>query len=454
MRAMRRILVLGAVGLVAAFAAAPASATRTEVVRMYAFEPDLVNGGVVFRAPGNGGTRIMRAAPGVEPALLTTVEPGQSADDDDCCIGSNASELAGSGDYAAVSRFAFFSVKGLEAENSFYIRAGPATGPLTTLHQCRDDHPIDVDGTLIAYTNGCTEGGGVPPVVIRNLAVDGAPTVATLPQTTRVTDLDLAGQHVAMLRSSGGVSEIAVRDYAQPNDAYTLPGKDIPQFSLQADGKLAVKEQGQTICRVRWYSKAEPTAHNIDVCPFGDVRLAGDRIALEREVDSVSSLDLVSLNGQSQKVANFGAVGNVEGFDFDGTRLAYAVGGCVLQQNAIFIDDLAGEPSAAESTACPVTFRASKVRATSSGLVKIPIRCDSGCQGYMSLTRGGKLLAKDVKQVNLQPGSGNVYVRLTASARKLLRQRRELSVRASMQAGQRNGIPRDFKRTTRLLAPK
>jgi hypothetical protein len=433
--------------------AVPASAARTEVVRMYAFEPHLAGSAVVFRAPARAGNRIMRAAPGQAPATLTTVEREPSFDDE-CCSVNSASELAASDGYVAVSRWVQFFAKGAEAENSFYIRAGPATGPLETLHQCYDNHPIDVDGTLLAYTNGCTEAGGTPPVVVRDLAQQGAPAVAVIQQSSSVTDLDLAGQHLAMLRAPGGKPEIEVRDFAQPNPLYTVPADTVVQFSLQADGKLAVKQQSQSACAVKWYSKAEPTAHDVGVCPFGDVVLANDRIALERETDSVASLDLVELNGQSRSVAAFGAAGMIEGFDFDGTRVAYAVGGCVVSQNAIFVDDLTGAASPAESTACPVVFTASKVRAASSGLVRIPFVCKVGCQGSMALTRGGKSLVTGVKAVDQRPGSGRVTLRLTRSARKQLADRGELAARASLQAGQRNGIPRTYKRAIRLLAPK
>jgi hypothetical protein len=233
-----------------------------------------------------------------------------------------------------------------------------------------------------------------------------------------------------------------------------VPAANIVQFSLQADGKLAVKEQTENTCRIAWYSKAEPTAHNIEVCPFGDVKLAGDRMVYEREQDAEASLELRSLTGQTQTVAAFGAAGMMTGHDFDGTRVAYGVGGCVPRTDAVYVDDLAGPASAAQSTQCPVVISKAKVRASSSGLVKIGLTCKAGCQGSITLRRGGRSAVRDAKRVFQNPGSGKVTLRLSSAARRELADKGTLAVSAQVQAGNLNGIPRDYKRTIRLLEPK
>lgn len=450
---MRRAPSLAAVVVAALLAlAAPTGAARVELVRMPSHTPKLVAGGAVFFSPSTSGLRVIRVQPGQPAQTLTTLQhpPGAGGS---VTVESDL-RLAASDSHVAASRWVRVVTKGLEAEDSFRIEAGPAAGPLRTLHECRGRHPIDVDAAQLAHTNGCVEQGGTPPVMVRNLNTQQGLATAIVEQSARVTEVDLAGQHLAMLSAPGGNPQIAVRDYTQANDAYVVPAANIVQFSLQSDGKLAVKEQSQNTCRIAWYSKAEPFAHNIEVCPFGDVRLAGDRMVYEREEEAEATLELRSLTGQTQTVASFAAAGMMTGQDFDGSRVAYGVSGCVPRRDAVYVDDLAGPPGDAHSALCPVVISKAQVRASSSGIVKFGIACTEGCQGSVDLRHGGRRAVRDVKSVLLDSGSGKVSLRLTPAMREKLADRGSLLVQARVQAGQLNGIPRTFKRSIRLLRPR
>jgi hypothetical protein len=448
---MGRIRVAGAAALACLVCAAPAFAARTEVVRGSSYAPQLLTEGVVFQTTTPAAIDVKRGLPGQPPLTLTTLADPPGAGD--CCTVNYDVRVAASGNHVAASRWLQLFAKGLQAEDSFRIVAGPASAALKTLHECAGNHPIDVDGTRIAYTNGCTEAGGTPPVVVRDLAIDGAPVVASLPQSALVSELDLAGQHIALQRVTGQKQELAVRDLAQASDAYTVPGP-FEGFSLQADGKLAVEHTvDEGSCRIEWFSKAEPTAHRVEVCPFGHVNLAGDRLAMYRAVPSGATLDLVGLAGGTAAVASFTGFTHLRGFDFDGSRVAYGLRGCSSSQDVIYVDDLVGTPPMTEGGPCPGAISKSNVRVSSRGTFKVGFSCTLGCEGFMTLRRGGKQIVKAITEVDRDPGSGKAKMELTAATRKLLKERGSLVVQARLQANQRGPSPRTFKRAIRLTAP-
>ena len=440
------------VALACLMLAAPAGATRTELVRMPAQEPQLVAGGAVFFSPSGGDRKVVRVVAGQPAQTLITLDspPGDS----DVATVQDRFRLAASDTHVAASRYVLVNAKGVEAENSFEIHAGPAGGPLTSLFKCRDDLPIDVEDNRLSHVNACNETGGIPPVLTRNLNNNGQVTQADFP-SARVTELDLAGFNIALLSGQGSSSaQIEVRQPGASGPFYTVPATNVVDFSLQADGKLAVKEQTDVSCRIVWYSKAEPTPHNIEVCPEGDIVLAGDRIALTRETDSLGSLEIVPLaGGAAQQVATLSLPSTV-GFDFDGSRVAYAISGCVPRRDAVSVDDLVGGPANSTSPACSAKISKAGVRASSSGVVRVGFSCKEGCQGYFRLTRSGKSIVRDVKAVLQNPGSGKASLRLNSATRKLLADRGSLSVKADFLVSQGNGIPRAYTKTIKLLEPK
>jgi len=452
---LARYLPAAATALACVVCAAPAAATRTEAARAPAYNPELTSSGVAFLSPAGHVTRVMHAVPGATPTKLA--EYTNPSADPDCCTANGEVSLAAGGPYVASSKWVQIYAKALLAQDTFQLDAGPAGGPFTTRFECSELRGIALDASRLAYSgDNCSEkDGGGDWIVVRDLVAAGSPVLASIPQTKKALGLQLAGQHVAIYGLDGNSGEMRVRDLAAGSDAYKITG-DVLGAALQADGKLAVATapSGTGGCRVDWYSKAEPVAHKIDVCPIGDVKLVGDRIALVRESGSGVVLDIVDLSGALVRtVARFGAADMLSGFDFDGSRVAYAVSGCTQAGDTVYIDALTGETSPADSTKCPVSIGKSNVRASSSGLVRVGFKCSAGCQGYFTIVRGGKAIVKDVRLINQKPGSGKAIVRLKPSAFKQLRSAGSLAVQARLQAGQRSGQPRTFKRSFRLLAP-
>jgi hypothetical protein len=103
-------------------------------------------------------------------------------------------------------------------------------------------------------------------------------------------------------------------------------------FDLQLDGKLAVAyrpvEVGRTgATRVAWFSRSEPRAHALPLCGRSTrIRIAGERIALERYVTATTSaLVVADLAARTRTVARFAPPVRLRGgFDFDGRRIAWA----------------------------------------------------------------------------------------------------------------------------------
>ena len=433
--------------------AAPAGAARTEVATMPAFSPRLITGGTVFFSRAPGRARVIRAIPGQAPAEIASLADPPAADPD-CCSQEYGTALAAEGGHAAASRRVLLHAKGALAEDSFALRAGPVTAALPELYSCAGNHPFDVDGGRVAYVDGCaTAGGPGSPVVVRDLTAPNAPVIHSIPVEGETESVDLAGQHLAIGRiGSGATFQTIVRDLASDTEAYRA--QRIGPSSLQADGKLVLRVGPGSGCRLEWYSKAEPVAHTLNVCPVEGIKMAGDRIAIGREAaDGKATLDLLALDGQITTLATFGNGSLLNGFDFDGTRVAYAVGGCSNTQDKVYIDDLAG-PAATEGGPCPGSIRSSKVRASSSGKVTVKFSCEEGCSGFLTLHRGGKQIVRSVDLLEEEPGTGKATMRLTSSSLKLLRSRGSLSVQARLQVQQRGGPARTFKRAIRLLEPK
>lgn len=453
MAANRLMLGATAATLLALLAlAGPAGAARTEIVRMPNHSPQLVSGGVVFLSRAPGETRVIHAAPGQAAAEIGSLDD-PPAPDEFCCSQQYDVSLAAEGGFAAVSRRVLFYAKGVLAEDSFRIDAGPAGGRLAEFYSCSGNHPFDVDAGRIAYVDGCGSGGGPnSPIVVRDLTASGAPVVDNVPVSGLVTGLDLAGQHLAFRRVAGTASETVVHDLAAGAEAYRAAEGEL--VSLQADGKLLQRERVGQSCRLAWYSKADPAPHRIEVCPIRGAKLAGDRIALGRADGDGEAIELRTLAGQATPVASFGGPGLLTGLDFDGARVGYGVRGCSTSQDAVYSDDLTGPPPPVEAGPCPATISRSRVRASSSGLVRVAFTCPEGCSGFFSLRRDGKQVVRSVDFLDQPPGSGKALMRLNDSTRRLLRRRGSLVVQARLTADQRGPADRTFKRAIRLLAPR
>ena len=442
-------------------AAAPAGAVRTEVAHAPAGTVDLAGDSVVFSSFAGGTTRIVRAAPGGQLTTLRELQEvsGGARDDDECCQSFLSHGFAASPTRVAVSRFFEAYVKGFLADSTFRLEAGPLGGELRLLFDCRENHPYDVDGDRIAYLgDGCTErDGGGTRMIVRDLAAEGAPVVRsfTVAERSFVGRVDLAGEHVAYNVSQGPRPGIAVHDLVANAEAYRVPGA-YSGFSLQPDGKLAVAySQAFDDCRVDWYSKAEPTAHRVGVCPLGPVRLESDRIALGRRDGDATSLDLVTLGGERRTATLFDPAGAHGGFDWDGARLAYVVEGCVEADDRVVVEDLASDPPVVEGGECPATLGPRTVRPDRRGLLRVQVGCPAGCSGQLNLYSGRSQVNTRSPQVELTEGrTRSVPIRLQGGVLRQLRARGGRVLEARLGVIQRSGQERLYRRPVRVLPPK
>lgn len=456
---MRLRVAIGA-ALACGALAAPAEAVRTETAHMPASAPELAGDGAVFFSFTPGNLRVVHARPGAPPATVREFQLFGGVDDDECCSSSVRHAFSASATRVAVSEFREAFAKGFLAQSDYYLFAGPLGGELSRLFLCQFDHPYDVDGDRIAYLgDDCTErtgsgGGNSPRIVVRDLASDGAPTLATFPVTIPAGKVDLAGDHVAWSVNQGTGAGVYVRGFGGASGGYEVPG-ETGQWSLQADGKLAAAYPERLGgCRIDWHSKADPAAHRLDVCPLSRVVMAGDRIAFQRRDATSDSLDVVGLDGARRSVVFSEPANAFSGFDWDGTRLAYAVNGCLNADDRVYFEDLTSEPPLVEGGECPVTLGPKTVRATKSGLVRVNVAPADGAAGTLVLYRGKNQASTRPVPFEIAPGSKPVANRLNGAALKPMRERGSVVLQARAVVTQRSGSSRTYKRAIRVLPPK
>jgi hypothetical protein len=433
--------------------AAPAGAAVTQMATgMPVGEVELAGQSVVFGSFGGGTARVMRADPGGSITKLAEhTVPGD--DDDECCSTYFSTAFSASATQVAFSSFYEAYVKGSLAQSNFKLSAGPPQGAVAQLFDCGLNHPYDVDGDRIAYLgDDCTEktSGLGARVVVRNLAAAGAPVVGSFAMTRQPNTLDLAGDHVALSGFFAAAPELIV--YSLSGAEQYKINHNFALYSLQADGKLAVAHPtAQGDCRLEWFSKAEPVAHRIDVCPRGRVRMAGDRIAVDRLQGTTSSLDVVALNGSTRSVTFFQPSGALTGFDWDGSRLAYGVQSCVRADDAVFVEDLTSDPPVVEGGACTATIDTKKARADRKGLLRVRVSCPDGCTGELDLYRGKTSVNRRTAAVSIRSGAKTIPIRL-GTLRTVRPSGRVLQAR--LVVTQRSTATRTFKGNVRVLPPK
>jgi hypothetical protein len=454
-----RLRVAVVAALACGIGAAPAAAVRTEAAHMPASTPALAGDSVLFYSFTPGKLRLIRARPGAAPATLREFDVFGGGQDHECCTESLSHGFSASGTHVAVSRFYEAYAKGSLAQSDFFLHAGPLGGELRHVFLCQFDHPYDVDGTRIAYVGDhCTERSGSSSdplrIVVRDLASEGAPVVSSFPVAQRPVRVELAGGHLAYSTAQGADRGVFVREVGAESDSYTVPGAT-SQWSLQPDGKVAVAyPEALGGCRVDWHSKAEPSAHRLDVCPLSRVVLAADRIALQRREGAIDSLDLVGLDGARRSVVFTEPGGGFHGFDWDGTRLAYTVQGCLRADDRVYLEDLASDPPLVEGGECAVAIGPRTVRASKSGLVRLRLTPADGAEGVLVLWHGRQQATTREVRFAVASGTRSVPNRLNRGTLNKLRARGSLLLQARATVTQRSGSGRTYRRAVRVLPPK
>ena len=438
--------------------AAPAGAAVTQMSSgVPVTQVDLAGQSVVFGSFGDGKSQVLRADPGGARTLLGEFT-GIGGDDDECCQTYYSTGFVASPTQVAVSDFYEAYAKGSLAQSDYRLRAGPVQGgapPL--LFMCGGNHPYDLDGDRIAYLgDDCTEktSGQGARIVVRNLAASGAPVVGSFPMTEQPNTIDLAGEYVAVSGFFQRPPELRVYDAGSGAVVYKL-NHNFAQYSMQSDGKLAVAHPAELgECRIEWFSPAEPVAHRLDTCPRGRVRMAGDRIAVDRLDGGTSSLDVVSLNGDRRSVTFFDPPGALSGFDWDGSRLAYGVQGCVRSDDTLWVEDLVGsDPPVVEGGACTATIDTKTARADRKGLVRLRVTCPDGCAGLLTLYSGRSVASRRSASFTIR-GGGSRTVPIRLGTLRDVRRLGSRAYQARVEVDQRGTNIRTFKRNVRVLRPK
>ncbi|HEX8101772.1 MAG TPA: hypothetical protein VF533_04105 [Solirubrobacteraceae bacterium] len=142
-----------------------------------------------------------------------------------------------------------------------------------------------------------------------------------------------AGDFVTWAERAGGRDVVVVADRrtGEETSRLTLSG-DLEALDVQADGKVAVATAlTRTETAIAWSAPRRSGLREVARgTRFGDVRVAGDRIAYVRQVGIADELAVTDLDGFSAP-ASFPVAG-VEAFDFDGRRLSFATSRCLYAE--------------------------------------------------------------------------------------------------------------------------
>jgi hypothetical protein len=218
---------------------------------------------------------------------------------------------------------------------------GPPQGPFRTLVQPRtcsiatSGNTLALDGGVAAYLEVDCAAQRMR-VVVRDVGHSGRPLIVRDAALSSgcCRDVAIAGRFVAW----SDRNDIVVYDRLARRLAYRArigpeAGIDVDLgFDLQRDGKLAVSYRLVEVARtgpttIAWLSPSAPSLHKLPLRGSDTrIRLAGDRIAVERFLTpSTSVLVVADLAGQARRVAGFAPPVRLLGrFDFDGRRIAWA----------------------------------------------------------------------------------------------------------------------------------
>jgi hypothetical protein len=338
------------------------------------------------------------------------------------------------------------------------LRAGPLGGPLAELYNCSTESStygsfeFVLDGDALAYdSDPCGESRRY---VVRDLAT-GSDHPVPQPALSSVYSPRLAGRYFAFLRSP---FTLVVYDWMAGTEAYklVLPPNQYPQsLDVQPDGKVAVltrnPDESTNTCsseRLSWLSPAEPRLHELPALPCQTgVRLGADSVVFEAGLPGRRSLEAVGLGGGPPRaLARFGAVRS-SGFDSDGSRAAYALRTCGGGQ-AIYLQSLSDKAFSAGSKSCPTSV-STRVH-SSHGTAKVTLNCPRACTGAARLSRGRAHLTSSKAFGSERRGHKVLPLKLTRSARALLRRHGSVAVKVSVTVTDRDQRTRTVSRRARL----
>jgi hypothetical protein len=337
--------------------------------------------------------------------------------------------------------FAYCPIRSLFAG----VFSGGVSGSLVKLAGCSgrrvcgkcdayDAPVVDVASEDVLHQSLCTR-----RVLLTRYGSEPPVTTGLPAGSLRLTDRFLAAEVFGGRRGFGEKPPIRVIDRATGRTVYTVkPGGE--GVALQDDGKLAYARlldfEPQCDCfseQITWASPSDPTPHPVGDVQYGvDLRMARDRIAFGVRVLDLAGEDVAS----ASRLPGLG----VSNFDFDGSRLAYAVKPC--ERIGVVIWDLTGAPASFPSGGCPVPLIARAEARLRSSTVPVWLSCPPrgslGCTGTMRMvgsdrppgTRRGRgshgMLALGARDYAVPPGKTRIlfFHPSEAGKRYLARHRR------------------------------
>src|SRR5215217_4016295 len=429
---------------------------------------------VVWSSLEDGRWRLHAGRPGQKPRLLRSFSiPADADPEDDFGYGMSlgfATSASRLGTFTATC--SSFHGQGPNVTSSTFD-VGPIDGPYAQPEEyCGPtgdlDLGFDVDGDRLAFEE-CSRTFGDHRLIVRDL--NSGERIAAIAVPGRLRGVRLAGDYVAYrYEPRADDAQIAVYDLARRQEAYRTPstywdfsGLGGQDFDVQADGKLArltrVREPGayegfRACPQLEWFTRDDPTPHPVSGCPSGQVEMAGDRIAYSSIVSDRRGLVVADVRDGSVKPIITGAGFSVPaaGFDFDGSRLVYAQGGCSPSAAAIWIDDLRGGEEVVDPR-CPVRIGRAALKLRKDGTTTVSLACERGCAGSVGIVRD---LAREPvvgrhRFFTLRPGeSRSIAIRIDSATRKLLRRRKSLRVRVAVSSETLAAARAEFRRRVTL----
>ncbi|CAA9505786.1 MAG: hypothetical protein AVDCRST_MAG30-2188 [uncultured Solirubrobacteraceae bacterium] len=377
--------------------------------------PVAIAGDEIVFADAGEGIRVRAAAPGREPVVRLEQEDPEfavpfalAASPTRLAFGfSHRPRGAGDGTVTAVSR----------------LLAGPAAGRLGFVAGSPDGrrsgeqvYGAALAGDVLVSVESVRDEGPAR-VLARDLAAGTPPAelVPPVPGTELLTDVRAAGRYVAYGIRRGGVDAVVELDRVARREAYRIElPRELEDFDLQADGKLAVAvPRTRDSSAIGWAAPGRAGVRDVAFSARrSPVRIAGDRIAYVRPAGAVSSeLALSDLEGFARPVSF--PLDEIEALAFDGRRLAFRTPSCV------YAADLPGLavrliPPAGPCPRASATLTAPR-RATLGGGRRVlryeigcPMATGAGCEGRLAVSyqrRGGRRAALAAARFTVRRGT-------------------------------------------------
>ena len=411
--------------------------------------PIAIAGNEVLFTDAGDGVRIRAAAPNRDPV----VRYGQ--DDPEFVV---PFALA-----ASPTRLAF----GFARSKTSRVLAGPAGGRLSAVAGGPDGqvYGAALAGDILVSVES-VRGARSASVVARDLAA-GSPPAELVPAaagTELLADVRAAGRYVAYGVRRGGIDTLVVLDRVAGREAYRigLP-RELEDFDLQADGKLAVAvPRTRDTSAIGWAAPGRPGVRDVAFSARrSPVRIAVDRIAYVRPAGAVSSeIALADLEGFARPVSF--PLDEIEALAFDGRRLAFRTPSCVYAADlpglAVRLIPPTGPCSRARATlSAPRRATLGGARRVLRYEVGCPMATGAGCKGDLAVSyrrRGGRRAVLATAPFTVRRGTARtVTVPVSAPAMNALAARASDRLVTLLSVPGGEGRPQILQTTTRVTAP-